>query len=168
MRWGGCRETAHHELNLTLADIDPTAIGDSLAQAQTAQDVLAICVAVLLSFVVALLTFYVLRFSGLLQWVKDLHEWHNNRDGDGVLSWMVPRAWGDKLDALKESGRTEQEGIRELREAVDRLAASHGELREELRKIEVAGAAERKADKEKNAEVWDRLVSVLERQAEGE
>lgn len=140
-----------------LADIDPTAIGDSLAQAQTVQEVLAICVAVLLTFIVALLVFYALKFSGLLQWVKDLHEWHNNRDGDGVLAWMVPRAWGDKLDALKESSRAEQEGIRELREAVDRLAASHGELREELKKLE-----------EKNAEVWDRLVSVLERQAEGE
>jgi len=61
--------------------------------------------------------------------LRDLHTWHNQRDSDGVLTWMVPRAWVDLLHGLIADTKVLVDLIRRLIEQNDGITA---DLRKQL------------------------------------
>lgn len=62
--------------------------------------------------------------------LKDLHEWHDNRDDDGVLKWMVPRVWVELLHQLIQGQKVLTDMIRRL---VDQNDGITDDLRQQLK-----------------------------------
>ena len=55
-----------------------------------------------------------------VQQIDDLHDWHNQRDADGVLLWWVPRSLSDSIEKQTEATRAQTRMIERL---IDRLEA---------------------------------------------
>ncbi len=62
------------------------------------------------------------------EWLKWLKDTHDNRDQDGILTWVVPRPWGEILKNIQEAIKQQSE-IEEVR---DRLEQEKTERREQV------------------------------------
>jgi hypothetical protein len=62
--------------------------------------------------------------------LKDLHEWHDERDADGILKWMLPRTFVDLLHQIIASQQTLTDMVRRLVEQNDGIGA---DLRQQLK-----------------------------------
>jgi hypothetical protein len=61
--------------------------------------------------------------------LKDLHEWHDQRDADGVLKWMLPRTFLDLLNQVVTGQQALTDLVRRLVEQNDGITA---DLRQQL------------------------------------
>jgi flagellar motility protein MotE (MotC chaperone) len=62
------------------------------------------------------------------EWLKWLKDTHDQRDTDGILTWMVPRPWGEILKNVQEAVKQQME-VDEVRE---RLEQEQTERREQV------------------------------------